>query len=186
VSTPRLLDGALLGRFEASLRGLAVPVDDLLPGLTDDEIDAITEPEDLHLPDEVRAWWRWHNGAPPHRYRPTLPTREMYSLQEAVRLKTWLPSDGERRRYGLLPIDGHPHIQLQCSEAGPVGAPVWMSLDWAMPIERKLDSFGELVWIWICDVERGVWVPDPNGGWANQQPMWEQGPPDDVKARGIW
>lgn len=182
---PRLLDEVMLTRFEATLRGLGVPVDDLEPGLTDDAIDALTMPEDLHLPDEVRAWWRWHNGPPQGRSVSSelLPTRAMLSLREALGLKVWLPPD---QVFGLLPITGPPHYGVQCSQSGPVAAKVYMKLDWAMPIERVVDSFGELVWTWICHLERGLWVPDPKGGWADEQPVWEEGFPDDVESRGIW
>ena len=178
----------MLKRFEATLRNLGVAVDDLLPGLTDDEIDALTEAEDLPLPDEVRAWWRWRNG-----YRPygspsseLLPGRSMLSLQEAVKLKRSVPRNGDREVFALLPIEGPPHYAVQCSQSGPVAAKVYMKLDWAMPNERAIDSFGELVWTWICHLERGLWVPDPNGGWADDQRVWEEGLPDDVEALGIW
>ena len=42
----------------------------------------------------------------------------------------------------------------------------------------------ELVSIWIADLERGLWLPNPDGGWADNQPMC-YGFRDDVKARGI-
>jgi hypothetical protein len=110
----------------------------------------------------------------------------MRSLEEAVDFKRSLPPDGDREVFGLLPITGPPHYAVQCSQSGPVAARVYMALDWAMPIERVIDSFGELVWTWICHLERGLWVPDPDGGWADTQPIWEEGLPDDVRARGIW
>lgn len=52
----------LLERFASALRARGIPVDDLMPGLGDDEIDEITGPVGLELPEEVRAWWRWHDG----------------------------------------------------------------------------------------------------------------------------
>ncbi len=36
----------------------------LQPGLTDVEIEQIMAPTGLTLPEEARAWWRWHNGVP--------------------------------------------------------------------------------------------------------------------------
>jgi hypothetical protein len=74
-------------------------------------------------------------------------------------------------------------VEWTCAVSTPRLLP---SLDWAMPIERKLDSFGELVWLWIGDLERGLWVPDREGGWARTLPAWEEGFPDDIEARGIW
>lgn len=186
MSSPRLLDDALLTRFETSLRSVGIAVDDLRPGLTNDEIDALTEPEDLYLPDETRAWWRWRNGSPARRRLPILPTREMLSLQEAIDLKRSLPGEGERRAGALLPIEGPPHYMVECSRTGPVAAPVVMSLDWATGIDRQIESFGELVWTWIGHLERGLWIPDPAGGWSDYQPMFEERFPDDVEAAGVW
>ena len=34
----------------------------LAPGLTDQQIDTLTAPYGIDLPEEARVWWRWHNG----------------------------------------------------------------------------------------------------------------------------
>ena len=65
-SEPRLLDDELLGQLEGRWRKLGAFVARASrPGLTDDQIDALTLGAGLSLPEEARRWWRWHDGADP-------------------------------------------------------------------------------------------------------------------------
>ena len=57
----------LATEFERSLHSVNAAITRTwLPGLTDSEIDALSRPHDLDLPEEARVWWRWHNGAAPY------------------------------------------------------------------------------------------------------------------------
>jgi cell wall assembly regulator SMI1 len=54
-----------LDRLERVWRRLDSPLVDLLrPGLSDEQIDELMAPTGLTLPDELRLWWGWHDGAP--------------------------------------------------------------------------------------------------------------------------
>src|SRR5690349_21213186 len=67
-SGPTLLDDDLLDQFEATLRSHRIGIlEAWAPGLTDEQIDAAIAGTDLQLPDEVRTWWRRHNGLVSHR-----------------------------------------------------------------------------------------------------------------------
>ena len=58
-----LLDRDLLDRLEARLRAAgSLIVDAWAPGLTDTQIDDLLQPLGIDLPEEARAWWRWHDG----------------------------------------------------------------------------------------------------------------------------
>ena len=62
---PKILDNELLNNLEQRWRAAQSPVMVRLlqPGLKDDEIDRLSEPLGFPLPEEVRTWYRWHNGS---------------------------------------------------------------------------------------------------------------------------
>lgn len=61
---PPRLTVELLERLATHWRKQDAPiVRRLAPGLSDAEIDALTEPLHLRVPSEARVWWKWHNGA---------------------------------------------------------------------------------------------------------------------------
>jgi cell wall assembly regulator SMI1 len=58
------LTEGLLEQLGAQWRKYDVPIARrLAPGMSDKEMDALTEPLGLRVPPEARTWWRWHNGA---------------------------------------------------------------------------------------------------------------------------
>jgi hypothetical protein len=58
-----LLSPELLETFECALGNVEAPIlRRLRPGLSDDEIDALTDGLGLTVSDEARLWWRWHDG----------------------------------------------------------------------------------------------------------------------------
>jgi hypothetical protein len=60
-----MLSAELLGALEREWQRLQVSwFDDLLPGLPDDEIDALAETAGLRIPAEARQLWRWHDATP--------------------------------------------------------------------------------------------------------------------------
>jgi hypothetical protein len=59
----------------------------LRPGLTEIQMDALTEPLGLRLPVEAQLWWGWHDGAADGGYaisRELGPGRQFLSLSAAV------------------------------------------------------------------------------------------------------
>jgi cell wall assembly regulator SMI1 len=54
----------LLRALEAEWQRLDAGIANRLrPGIDSDEIDRLTEPYGLRVPDELRTWWGWHDGA---------------------------------------------------------------------------------------------------------------------------
>jgi hypothetical protein len=61
---PEALSIELLDELEQRWRSQGAPVaDQLQPGLSHAEMDALVAPLGLTLPDEPRVWWGWRNGA---------------------------------------------------------------------------------------------------------------------------
>jgi len=184
MKTPRLLDSDLLAQFESALRAEGIDVDGLSPGLTDAEIDQIVEPWGLQLPDEVRAWWRWHNGGPPRKLLYLLPRRVMLDLPQAIELHVHDVRSG-RSEYadpkgGVQPVDWSPAVFVPCGESGHVPAPVYVVHDPAAPSQLALPSFGELVLTWLDLIQRGAYASREGGGWNEAQTY-----PADVLALGV-
>lgn len=184
MTPPRLLDGELLAQFESAVRAKGINLDTLTPGLTDIEIDRIVEPWGLQLPEEVRTWWRWHNGGPVGTSVYLLPHRAMLNLKEAIGSHVHHVELG-RAEYadpkgGIQPVDWTPEIFVQCVTSGDVPAPVYVVHEPAAPSRLALASLGELVLTWIDYIERGVYASNPEGGWHDIQDY-----PADVLALGV-
>ncbi|MEY2515694.1 MAG: hypothetical protein QOJ89_3052 [bacterium] len=187
-SGPRLLDVDLLDQFEAILRAHRIGiVEAWAPGLTDEQIDEAIAGTDLQLPDEVRTWWRHHNGLVSRDVRVDqihlLPSnREPMSLQNAVACYRQRAAGDQL----LLVVNGRPEIQVACCRRGEVRAPVyWDRYDDFVSPEIAARSLGELILVWMSYIERGVYAVDPDGGWAAGQPLLVK-PPDYVVKRGLW
>jgi hypothetical protein len=73
--------------------GLVGVLDHLRPGLTDAEMDALTEPLGIVLPEEARVWSGWHDGTDPlgidpirgEEFAMLAPGRIFLSLGDAVK-----------------------------------------------------------------------------------------------------
>src|ERR1700704_4418518 len=65
MSEPRILDRQLLEAYADELGSRGVPVDTwTTPPATDEAIDRAFTPLEVHVPDEVRVLWAWHDGEP--------------------------------------------------------------------------------------------------------------------------
>lgn len=184
---PTLLDDDLLDRFEAVLVADRIGiVQAWAPGLSDAEIDEITAATDLQLPDEVRRWWRWHNGLVtrdvPVEQLHILPSgRELMSLEDAV--FSYQERAGEDQLLAI--VNENPEIQVACRQRGDVPAPVYWDRYANFNPEVAAPSMGELILVWLSYIERGVYAVDPAGGWAADQPLLVE-PPEDALQRGLW
>jgi hypothetical protein len=93
--TPRMLTVDQLAQLKLGWEtlGLVGVLDHLRPGLTDAEMDALTEPLGIVLPDEARVWWGWHDGTDPlvidpiqgAKFAMLAPGRIFLPLSHAVR-----------------------------------------------------------------------------------------------------
>jgi hypothetical protein len=78
-----LLTLELLERLDRTLRDVGASiVERWEPGLTREQMDALTEPHSFRLPDEAALWWSWHNGAGG---ADLMPSRHPLTLESAMR-----------------------------------------------------------------------------------------------------
>lgn len=167
----RRLDPELLADFEAALLKAGAAITEVWqPGLSDREIDELTRPLGLDLPDEARAWWRWHNGVEPAtsplRFEIT-PRRPLFDLAMTLEgfessREAILHLEGAAAR--LQPVGDHPWIFFDCE--GPRDAPVPIYIGGHGEEQRLvLPSIGEMVLVWIDLIEQGVFTTDTDGLW---------------------
>ena len=158
-----LLSEELLAAFEERLARVGAPcVSAFRPGLSEDEMDALTAPLGLRLPEEARQWWGWHDGIPVAELeRPidgqVAPQRHHYALSEAV----------EQYRIGRAEAAYLAKMQPPASDRVPElrNPDYWWAPSW-FPLTL---SFG---WVVLdCDVGKGE--PSPlrllDFAWLNEE-----------------
>lgn len=184
-----LLSSKLLSDFEARLRaeGLAA-VQALAPGLTDQQIDTLTAPYGIDLPEEARVWWRWHNGshADVGHAQYFLPFRRIFTLEYALREYAEdreLPPEPGAPEPLLRPVGEKPVIHFCCAGARDAPVPVYGRLDWSSAPELRLPSIGELVVTWLDYIDRGIFVIKADGSWLIDP---DRRLPPDVLALGMY
>jgi hypothetical protein len=184
-----VFDQHLAQRFEAVLRSVSATItDSWAPGLTDEQIDAATVPLDLDLPEEARAWWRWHNGVGPDIRGPhwdLVPNRPLFHLEMALEgyadeRAYMLEQEGADQR--LMAVGDRPYIYFDCSGDRRAPVPIY-SGDHGYAQRLVLPSIGELVQIWIDLIEQGIWTTAADGTWLH--PNFEQLPPH-VQQLGVY
>jgi len=170
----------LLDRFEAVLHSLGAPVAELMrPGLPDEKIDDLIAPTGLTLPDELRIWWRWHDGADEaasnHEegrrlgpggwlHLPLLTMIELHGYHNGrycdmlAHGSTDLAEQGWRP--GLFPFSHRawqPNHVLAADTLVPEHAPAPVVMTSEMGIEQwaGTESIGEVIGIWIEALESG-------------------------------
>jgi|tagenome__1003787_1003787.scaffolds.fasta_scaffold20962551_6 cell wall assembly regulator SMI1 len=158
-------------------RRLGAPIiENLRPGLSDAEIDALTHPLGISLPDEARTWFRWHDGVA---LDPGRPERrigalmmEFIPLAEAVRdyqdgravlvgaggegaLEDWPTSWFPITAQGCGDV-----VVCECSVPRDAATPIHV-FRWDEPDPRPAaGSFGEMVALWIEAIDSARWVYD--------------------------
>lgn len=185
------LDDELLAAFEARLRHVgAAVVGHFAPGLDDERIDELLAPLGVDLPEEARAWWRWHNGTAPGA-PPTgtyiIPSRDLMPLEDAVNL---VPFARERVEIFNLPelakhlelVSNKPIIYVDCNGPREAPAPIFSQNDDPEPPELALPSMGELITIWTALIDDGVFATTLDGRW---QPLDPDRIPPELEGRGV-
>lgn len=149
----------------------------LRPGLSEEEMDALTEPLDIRLPVEARLWWGWHDGVDLDRDAPGSselgPNRSFVSLHTAVsecderreiaRDVTDSEADAERMwGRAWFPITAFGDYACDCSvpdgQASPVHFTNYHYTE--TPDTPVAESFGEMVDLWIQAIDSGAWYYD--------------------------
>jgi cell wall assembly regulator SMI1 len=194
--TARMLDASLQRRLEDLWRSLDAPIlEHLQPGLTDAQMDALTEPLGISLPREARAWWAWQNGVSKAdgaefgwHVRQVGCGISLISLEESItnyhRIRALAltlaiperPADDLWRPGWLLLVGsgGPPMIACDCSDPSRPNAPVhaveWVDTDILTPVAG---SIGEYVAWWFDAIDVGYWVFDRDARrWTGDNEAW--------------
>jgi len=108
----------LLDRFASTTARLGAPIEDYLnPGISEAEIEDSLGKVGLVPPDELVAWWGWHNGTAPGRNLPlSLDLRSLEISLELYRRQIFGPNQWEWQR-SWIPIVGNDPagIAIDCS-----------------------------------------------------------------------
>jgi hypothetical protein len=184
-SSPRLLTADLLAELEHRLRDLDAPVTRIWRrGLSDDQMDELTEPIGLTLSTEARAWWNWHDGVERGVIRPqpgigdgweplqlAEAVRDVIAKREVVAKLVSLGHDDPRSRWSKswIGLCGNPSPErLACECAVPAGAPspaIYFDPEGNDdPHLPKAASIGEVVHVWLEALDDGTWHIDPATG----------------------
>jgi hypothetical protein len=148
----------LIDDFDQRLRAQGVPwLAERPPGLTDEEIDRIAAPLGYALPEEVRRWYRWHNGSAGW---DLVLSRVQTTLEEDVGDTVYFRDMDDNWRPGWSKVmNEKPYILFDCSSdpEGPVA--VWhYDYEQGYPTRPVFDSIGEMLrfWIALIDGSRGL------------------------------
>jgi len=185
-----ILTTTLLERFYAALDAQQMPIATVLaPGLSDAEIDELTAPLGIALPDELRLLWKWHDGVnappPPRDANYGLgPDRWFAPLSKMVEacitwreiaaevsetMQTWEPTWFPVVLGGVTPA---ADTAVAPDEPTPIHMVDPHLSRW--PREPDLPSLGALIEIWTIALEERVirrepdsgrlWIDDPSDG----------------------
>jgi hypothetical protein len=166
-----LLTLELLERLDRALRDVgAAIVDRWEPGLTREQMDALTEPHGFRLPDEAALWWSCHNGSGT---AELTPTRRAVSL-EAAMAGFEMEQSGLSEVWGLtrfvLVVNEQPWLWFDCRGELNAPVPVYAGGKAEKPwVAAK--SIGDMVLILIAGLEAGAYSTDDNGQW--NEPNWD-------------
>jgi hypothetical protein len=186
-STPRMLTVDQLVQLKRRWEklGLVGVLDHLRPGLTDAEMDALTEPLGIVLPDEARVWWGWHDGTDPlgidpirgEQFAMLAPGRIFLPLGHAVRHCQMLLEalwEGREESHDLwrqwLPLNTlEDPTMLDCAADAPARV---FRLEFQFRDRRLgLPTLGALVDAYIEAFDVGAWWLEQPG---DEDSRWQQ------------
>lgn len=187
-------------QLERAWDSLDAPILGMLrPGLSDSQIDELMAPTGLVLPDELRWWWQWHDGAEA-RLPDADEEREIgpggwlhLSLREAVELYDF--HDGAYREYAgygdmqLANITWRPGLFPLCQGVGGARdvlavatlveahgpAPVMLRTFTGVESDCGAETVGELVGMWIELLESSRYLVE-DGWFQPLDPMFTEEP----------
>ena len=184
--TPRMLtvDQFTQLKLRWEKLGLVGVLNDLRPGLTDAEMDALTEPLGIVLPEEARVWWGWHDGTDPHfidpiqggKFAMLAPGRIFLSLGDGVKQCQSLREVGweGKEQHDLwrqwLPLNTlEDPTMLDCTADAPARV---FRLEFQFRDRRlELPTLGALVDAYIEAFDSGAWWLEQPG---REDSRWQQ------------
>ena len=172
--TPVVLTEDLLEALAARWRAQRMPImESLRPGLSDAEMDRLTEPLAITLPREARTWWGWHDGAstddggsanlgPVRLYSPLADAvRATAAIREIMR-GTDGGLDPAWRLSWLTMSSGGDTTVIDCGVGFEEPVPArYYRFEEPETGAEGVPSLGTLVTLYIDSFDRGVWVYDP-------------------------
>ena len=185
-TAPQMLSPALLDELERHWRSQQVPiVSRLRPGLSGAEMDELTAPLGVRLPDEARTWWGWHDGA------ETTRNTHLRSIGSGFAFLSLAEALEETRSQRSIAIDDDVYsaeewwspswlamtqqngsIVCDCAVARGQPSPirrVWWGSTAPENAAIKARSLGELLSWWIEAYDVGAWSYLPDSvGWDYQ------------------
>jgi hypothetical protein len=162
---PELLTLKLLERLDNTLRGLgALIVECWEPGLSREQMDALTAPHGFRLPDEAALWWGWHNGGGGADLTPDRRPRTLESVMRNFENVQGGMSDawGLVRLVGV--VNGEPWLWFDCRGEHDAPVPVYAGYKAEKPWVAA-ESIGDMVLILIAGFESGAFTTDERGEW---------------------
>jgi hypothetical protein len=172
-----IVDQQLIDAFDQRLRAQGVPwLAERPPGLTDEEIDRIAAPLGYALPEEVRRWYRWHNGSAGW---DLVLSRVQTTLEEDVGDTVYFRDMDDNWRPGWLKVmNEKPYILFDCSSDPEAPVAVWhYDYEQGYPTRPVFDSIGEMLRFWMALIDEGqmFWDPDVTGtgvaDWRVREPL---------------
>jgi hypothetical protein len=168
---PELLTLELLERLDRTLRDLgALIVTCWEPGLTREQMDALTEPHGFCLPDEAALWWGWHNGAGGADLMPGRPPRALESVMRDFEMEQGGMSDAWGLTCLVRVVGDRPWLWFDCRGAPDAPVPVYAGYTSDEPWVAS-ESIGDMVLILIAGLEAGAYSTDERGEW--NEPNWD-------------
>jgi hypothetical protein len=167
----------VLEQWAQRLRDLgARGVSQLRPGLSSDQIDALSAQYDLTLPEDARAIWAWHDGEDtgaqslaPYREFPPLREALEYARTCAQNAIDWGAADDEELaaiiyRREFVPFLGYQHpLVFDCRTPAPTTT-MWTP-DGGLEETISMTTVERVRW-WHWALDHGAWSITADGTWA--------------------
>jgi hypothetical protein len=168
---PELLTLELLDRLDSTLRDVgAAVVDQWEPGLTREQMDAITEPHGFRLPEEAALWWGWHNGSGTAELMPTRRAGSLEAVMEGFELEDGVTSEVWGLTGLVAVVNEQPWLWFDCHGAYDAPVPVYAGYKDDQPRVAS-ESIGDMVLILIAGLEAGAYSTNERGEW--NEPNWD-------------
>lgn len=168
---PRMLDDRLLNDLERRWRDQSPALlQRLRSGIDDAEIDRVAAPLSFPIPEEVRRWYRWHNGSTGS---PIIFSRCLVTLASSVAVTLDMEKVDETSPRGwMLAMDEKPDLIFDCRGEFDAPVPVWhLDYSFDFPTHSVFDSIGDMVSFWIELIDNGQIFWDADGEWHIREPV---------------